>query len=158
MPRSEATLAQRIMSIATPAELGLSSTERRSSRFIGTPPNSAPFHAQEADLVVVLPGDVVGRADMDVVVVEPLLGDRLHRLGLRDLLRGQPRAVRHVEEVGIAAGVELVGAVELDAALGEQVGQHAVDDGRAELRLDVVADDRHAGVAEALGPGRDRWR
>ena len=58
----------------------------------------------------------------------------------------------HVEEVGVAAGVELVGAVELDAALGEQVGQHAMDDGGAELRLDVVADERHAGAAEALGP------
>jgi hypothetical protein len=64
----------------------------------------------------------------------------------------QPRAVRHVEEVGIAAGVELVGPVELHAALGEQVGQHAVDDGGAQLRLDVVADDRDAGLLEALRP------
>ncbi len=60
--------------------------------------------------------------------------------------------VRHVEEVGVAAGVELVGAVQLDAALGEQVGQHAVDDGRAQLRLDVVADDRHARRLELRRP------
>src|SRR5688572_2292343 len=48
------------------------------------------FHPQEADLVVVLPGDVIGRPDMDVLVVDPALGDRLDRLGLRDLLGGEP--------------------------------------------------------------------
>ncbi|PAV69713.1 hypothetical protein WR25_08442 [Diploscapter pachys] len=60
--------------------------------------------------------------------------------------------VRHVEEVGVAAGVQLIGAVQLHAALGEQVGQHAVDDRRAQLRLDVVADDRDAGILELLRP------
>ena len=53
----------------------------------------------------------------------------------------QPLALEHVQEVGVAAEIELVGAVEPDAALAEQVGQHAVDDGRADLALDVVADD-----------------
>src|SRR3982751_3292265 len=50
------------------------------------------FHAQEADLVVVLPRDIIGRTDMDVLRVELVLGDRLHRLGLADLLRLEPRA------------------------------------------------------------------
>ena len=43
----------------------------------------------------------------------------LHGLGLADLLAGQALAVEHVEEVGVAAGVELVGGVDLHAALGE---------------------------------------
>ena len=32
-----------------------------------------------------------------------------------------------------------------DAAVLEQPGQHPVHDGRADLALDVVADDRHPG-------------
>ena len=36
----------------------------------------------------------------------------------------------------------------IDAAVLEQLGQHAVRDGGADLRLDVVADDRHAGLLE----------
>ena len=67
-------------------------------------------------------------------------------------------ALQHVEEVGIAAGVELIGAVEADAAIGEQPRQRAMDDGCADLALDVVADDRQAGVAEFLRPIRDRRR
>ena len=81
------------------------------------------------------------------------LGDCLHGFCLGDLLGFQASAVRHVEEIGIAAGIELVRAIEHSAALGEQIGQHAMDNGGADLRLDVVADDRHAGGAETLGPG-----
>ncbi len=47
------------------------------------------LHPQEADLVVVLPGDVVGRADVDLVVVERLVQLRLDGLGLGDLLAGR---------------------------------------------------------------------
>src|SRR5690606_28370613 len=50
-PRSLAILAQRIMSMATPAEFGLSSTERRSSRFIGTPPKSRPSMRRKQTLL-----------------------------------------------------------------------------------------------------------
>ena len=41
-----------------------------------------------------------------------------------------------------------------DAAVLEQLRQHPVGDGRADLGLDVVADDRDAGVLELLGPHR----
>ena len=42
--------------------------------------------------------------------------------------------------------------LELDAALVEEPGELAVDDGGADLRLDVVADDRQPGLGEALVP------
>ena len=76
-------------------------------------------------------------------------GDGL-RLG--DLLRLQALALEHVHEVHVAADVELVGAVEDDAAVLEQLGQHAVGDGRADLALDVVTDDRHPGGGELVRP------
>ena len=44
------------------------------------------------------------------------------------------------------------GALELHAALVEEAGELAVDDRRADLGLDVVADDRQAGLLEALVP------
>ena len=37
--------------------------------------------------------------------------------------------------------------VHVHAAVVEQAGELAVDDGRADLRLDVVADDRQPGLA-----------
>ena len=40
----------------------------------------------------------------------------------------------------------------VDAAVLEEAGEHAVHDGGADLALDVVADDRHAGGPELLGP------
>jgi hypothetical protein len=63
---------------------------------------------------------------MDVLPVEPLARHGLHGLGLGDLLGGEPVALAHVEEVGVAAGVELVGPVEPHAALGEEVREHPV--------------------------------
>ena len=71
---------------------------------------------------------------------------------LADLLGLQALALEHVEEVRVAAEVELVGAVDADAAVAEEAGEDAVDDGGADLALDVVADDGDAGDAEAVGP------
>src|ERR671919_498766 len=103
-------------------------------------------------LPVLEPRHVVRRADVDVVGVEPIAELALHRLGLRHLLRGEALALQHVLEVHVSAEVQLVGAVQPDAAVLEELGQHPVDDRRADLRLDVIADDRQAGVAEKLRP------
>ena len=63
-------------------------------------------------------------------------------------------ALEHVQEVGVAADVQLHRPVEMDAALAEERGEYAVRDRRADLRLDVVADDRHARLLEAALPVR----
>ena len=112
----------------------------------------AALHADVGPLAVVEPLDVVAGADVHVVgahVVVELAGDGV---GLADLLGLEALALQHVEEVGVAAHVELAGALELDAALAHEAREHAVDDGGADLALDVVADDRHAGLDEALLP------
>src|ERR1022692_37194 len=114
----------------------------------------APLEPDIGPLPVVQPGHVVRRADVHgcpVHFVRDLGGDRL-RLG--DLLRHQPLALQHVHEVHVAAEVELVCAEQFNAAVLEQLGQHAVRDSGAHLRLDVVTDDRHARVGELLGPHR----
>ena len=122
---------------------------------------AAALQANESDLVVVLPRDVVGRADVNVRVVKPLVELRLHGFGLRNLLRLEPLALQHIEEVGVAGGVELVGPVERHAAVGEQPRERAMNDRRANLALDVVADDWQAGVSKLLRPfgiGRQEHR
>ena len=47
-------------------------------------------------------------------------------VGLADLLGLEALALEHVQEVGVAAEVQLVGAVEADAAIHEQARQHAM--------------------------------
>ena len=107
------------------------------------------LEADERPLAVVEPRHVVGRADVDVLLLHRRRQLRLHAVGLADLLAHQALALEHVEEVGVPAEVELVRVLELDPAFAEEVGQDAMDDGCAHLRLDVVTDDRHAGLAEA---------
>ena len=89
---------------------------------------------------------------MDVLGRQLVVHDRSDRVGLGDLLGLEPLALEHVVEVHVPAHVELGGALDLDAALGEQARERAVHDRRAHLRLDVVADDRHARLAEAPVP------
>src|SRR5216684_5607346 len=89
---------------------------------------------------------------MDVVRADVVVELRGHGASLRDLLRHQPIALQHVQEVGVATEVELVGALELDAAIAEEPCEDAMDDGRADLRLDVVTDDRQLLLFEALLP------
>ena len=75
-------------------------------------------------------------------------------VGLADLLGLEALALEHVEEVGVAAEVQLVGPVDADAAVHEQAGEHAVGDRRPDLALDVVADDRQALLGEPALPVR----
>ena len=112
------------------------------------------LHADVGPLAVGQPRHVVGRADVDVARAEVVVEHRGDRVRLRDLLRLEPLALEHVEEVGVAADVQLHRLVEVHAALAEERGEHAVRDRGADLRLDVVADDRHAGLLEAALPVR----
>ena len=97
---------------------------------------------------------MVARADVDVAVLELVVEHRGDGVGLRDLLGLEALALEHVQEVRVAAEVELVRPIEPDAAIHEQAGQHAVGDRRPDLALDVVADDRQALLGEAALPVR----
>src|SRR5436305_4852954 len=107
------------------------------------------LHPDVCPFPVAQPRHVVGRPDMDVLRAAVVVEHRRHGVRLRDLLRLQALTLEHVEEVGVPADVELHRPVELDAAFAEQRCQHTVRDRRADLGLDVVADDRHALVLEA---------
>src|SRR5215211_7615918 len=112
-------------------------------------------------LPIVEPRHMVARADVDIVVGDALVDLAGDRLRLRDLLGLQAFPLEHVLEVHVAAEVQLVRAVDSDAAILEQAGEHAVRDGCADLALDVVADDRHTGILELrspLGLARDEHR
>ena len=89
---------------------------------------------------------------MDVVVGQTLGGDGLNRFRFGFFLRGQAMVVEHVEKIGIAAGIELVGSFQLDATLIEQVGQNAVSDGGPHLGFDVIADEGDISFLKTLGP------
>ncbi len=72
--------------------------------------------------------------------------------GLRDLLRLEPLPFEHVVEVHVAADVELARPLDLHASVLEQARELAVHDRRADLGLDVVADDRQPGLHEPAVP------
>src|SRR5262249_40601851 len=92
--------------------------------------------------------------DVDVFCGQLLVELAGDAAGLRDLLRLQPAALQHVQEVGVAADIQLAGALHAHAAILEQAGQHAVDDRRTDLALDVISDDRQTVLLEAPSPRR----
>ena len=112
------------------------------------------LHADVAPLAVLEPRHVVGWADVDVLVLDLVVDHAGDRVRLADLLRLQPLALEHVQEVGVAAEVQLVGAVDPHAAVHEEARQHAMRDRGAHLALDVVADDRQARLGESALPVR----
>jgi hypothetical protein len=79
---------------------------------------------------------------MNVFVGQPFSHDRLHRFGLRSFLRGQPRAIKHVQEIGVTAGVQLIGPDHFDTAPAEEIDNGAMQHSCAHLGFDVVSDDR----------------
>lgn len=112
------------------------------------------FDADERDFVVELPRNVIARSDVNVFVGQTFVHDRLDGFGLGRFLRGQPGPAEHVEEIGVAAGVELVSTLDFDAALPEKIDNGAMKYGRAELRFDVVSDDRQIFIGETFRPDR----
>ena len=112
------------------------------------------FKTHEGELAVVKPSHVIGRADMHVVRIHLVRHHGSDGAGLGDLLGFQAGTLQHVHEVHVAADVKLVRTIQTHAAILEQTGQHAVRDGGADLRLDIVADDRHTSVTELLRPLR----
>ena len=72
--------------------------------------------------------------------------------GLGDLLGFQAFAFQHVDEIRVAAEVQLIGVIQVYAAVDEQAGQHTVQDGGAHLALDIIADDRQAAFGKPLAP------
>src|SRR6266511_1797440 len=119
------------------------------------------LHADVRPLAVGQPRHVVRGSDVDVALADVVVEHRGDRVRLRDLLGFEAVALEHVEEVGVAADVQLHRAVEMDAAVSEERGQDPVRDGGADLRLDVVADDGYARLLEAalpVGLARDEDR
>jgi hypothetical protein len=134
-PRSRAILAQRTASMTMPAEFGEShdlELELDVQRHVA---EGAALHADVGPLAVVEPRHVVARADVHVAGAHVVVELARDRVGLGDLLGLEALALEHVEEVGVAAHVELARALELDAALAQQARQHAVHDGGADLAL-----------------------
>ena len=107
-------------------------------------PEPVTLESHECELAVVEPGDVVARPNVHVSRVDGRTQVARDRLRLGDLLRLEPPALEHVLEVHVAADVKLVRAVEHEPALLEQSRENTVSDGRTELALDVVADNRDA--------------
>src|SRR5579884_432763 len=92
-------------------------------RRVGEPPS---FEAHETHLVVAEPRHVVARPDVDVRPRQRLGEHALHGLGLRLPLGLRACVVEHVEEVGVAAHVELVAPIKHEPPVGEQPGERPV--------------------------------
>src|SRR6516165_7093887 len=115
-----------------------------------------PLDTDEADLVISLPRNVIGRSDVDIPAVERMIKLRLNGLRLRDLFRRDPSALQHIEEVGVAAGVELISPIDADAPVGKQPSQCPMYDRRTELAFDVITNDGDPGLPKLLCPIRVR--
>ena len=74
------------------------------------------------------------------------------------LLGSQPASIQHVEEIRIPAGVEWVSPFNLDAAFSEKVDNRPMQNGRAHLCLNVIADQRQDFYRQTVLPKRGHWR
>jgi len=110
------------------------------------------FHADVAPFAVRQPGHVIAGADMHIIGIQFVGQHGGDGAGLGDLLGFKTFAFEHVHEIGVAAEIELIGVIEQHAAIHEEAGDHAVQNGGAKLTLDVVADDRQTGIQKALAP------
>ena len=84
----------------------------------------------------------------------PELGGDSLRLGY--LLRFQALALEHVHEIGVTTKIKLIGAIQPHAAIAEKIRQDTMGDRRADLRFDVVANNRQTGFLETPLPVRLR--
>ena len=73
-------------------------------------------------------------------------------LRLGNFLRFQPLALQHVQEIGVAAEIELILAIKPDATFAKQIREHAMCDCRAYLRFHVVTDDGQPAFSEPSLP------
>src|SRR5207245_11177830 len=97
-----------------------------------------------------LPRNVIARADVNVFVGQTFVHDRLDSFGLGRFLRVRPGLAEHVQKIGVAAGVELIGALDFHAAFPEKIDNRAMKHSRAQLRFDVVADVRQIFVSDPV--------
>ena len=143
MPRSLAIFAARSASMMMPPSWGVPDLKLvlEAQRDVA---EVATLKANERPLAVIEPRDVVRRADVHIARIDLFLQLAGDGLRLRDLLRLEALALQHVHEVHVAADVELVRAIDGHAAIFEQLREHAVGDGGADLALDVVTNDRDA--------------
>lgn len=118
----------------------------------GDVPEGGAFHADVAPFAVGEPWDVIAGADVAILVsktVVELAGDGV---GFRDFLGFEAFALEHVQEIGVAAKVELVGAIEADTAFAEKISEDAMGDGGSYLGLNIIADDGEAALFESFLP------
>ena len=73
-----------------------------------------------AELAVEQPGDVIAGANMYIVWVHFIVELRGDRIGFGYFFRLQAVAFEHIVEIGVAAEVKLVRALQLYAAIAEQ--------------------------------------
>ena len=76
---------------------------------------SLTLHADERDLIVVLPWHVVRGAYVNVTTCQSFIELTLHRLSFGYFLRMETFTLQHIQKVGVATGIELVGSLKTDA-------------------------------------------
>ena len=114
----------------------------------------ATLQANVRPLAVGQPRNVIRRSDVNILGTHVVIDLRRDSIRLRDLLRLETLTLQHVQEVRVAANVQLIRALEVNTTILEQRGEHAVRNRRANLALDVVANDRQASLLKALRPIR----
>ncbi len=71
---------------------------------------------------------------------------------LEIFLDSKALTLQHVQEVRVAAKIELVGAVDAHTPVNEQAGEYPVQDGCAHLGLDIVSQDGQSRILETFSP------
>ena len=116
--------------------------QRVSSQDSMGPLKPSSFHPEETNLVVILPRDIIGRADVNIFWFQGNAELRLNRLGFGDSFILQTTSIEHIKKIGISTGVNLIGSIQFDPTVLEEFYQGSMDDTRTHLGLDIISHGR----------------
>src|SRR3954447_682996 len=119
--------------------------ERHASKGGALQPDIGPLAIGE-------PWNVVARTDMNAAIGQRYIELAEYGLCLGNFLRFQALAFKHVLEVGVSAEVELIRAIEPNAAFAKEIDQHAMQDGCADLAFYIVANQGKPASFELAAP------
>ncbi|MBA7716336.1 hypothetical protein ES703_125406 [subsurface metagenome] len=114
-----------------------------------------------AKLAVSQPRNIITGTHVNITGVKLVIQLRGNGASFRYLLRLKAFPLQHIKEVGVTAKVQLIGSLQLNAAVSKQPGKHPMNNSCPHLRFYIISNNWKPTFSEALLPillsGNKNW-